>query len=378
METNSFKPARLKEARELRGYTMVDLAKALNITRQAISQFENGKSKPSMSNLIRLSNFLNVPVYYFLKERPRYSTRISPLFFRRYNTATKKNRIQAERYEEWLTDINEYLDDYFNFPVTNLFHTEKDFTELKNRDIEEIALRLRNFWKLGEYPISNITMLLENNGIVIGHKRLEGKLDSFSCWHDNRAYILLTNNNRTAVRSRFNAMHEVGHLIMHKDVAEEELENKKLHKKIEDQANRFASAFLMPKCTFANDFINISEDALKILKKRWLVSMKAIAVRAYDLDFITESQKVSIFKKLAPYRNQEPLDKEIPIEKPVLLFRGIKMLIDEGSLSKKKLLDELNIPAKDLIELTCMENNFFNFETDENIIALNIKEKTAN
>lgn len=374
MESNAFKPIRLKEARELRGYTMVDLANTLGVTRQAISQYENGSTKPSMSNLIRLSNFLNIPLYYFLRERPRYSIKTSPLFFRKFNSSTKKHRIQAERYEEWLTDIIEYLDGYLNFPPTNLLHIDSDFTKLKPQHIEDIASGLRKFWKLGEYPISNITMLLENNGIVLGHKKLDGKLDSFSCWHNNRSYILLTNNNRTAVRSRFNAMHEIGHLILHKDVTEEELEDRDLHKRIEDQANRFASAFLMPASTFASDFISISTEALLYLKRRWLVSMKAIATRAYDLGFITESQKVGVFKRLAPYRNQEPLDKEIPIERPVLLSRGIEVLIADGVLTKTKLLRELNIPNMDLIELACLESNYFDLGSDENIIDLNFKE----
>lgn len=375
MQNNRFRPLRLKEARELRGYTMVDLANALNITRQAISQFENGTSKPSMANLIRISNILNVPLYFFLRDRPRSSPRTSPIYFRKFNSATKKNRTQAIRYEELFTDIFEYLNNFLNFPTPNLIDIDIDFTKLTNQHIEEIALQLRKYWMLSEHPISNITMLLENNGIVIGHKSLSGKLDSFSCWHRNRPNILLTNNNRTAVRTRWNAIHEVGHLVLHKDVTEEELESVKWHKIIEDQANRFASAFLMPANTFTKDFISTSMDALLYLKRRWLVAIKAIARRASDLGFINESQLINTYKKLAPYKNQEPLDDEIPTEKPVLLSRGIKMLINDGMITKTKLLDDLNMPTKDLIELTCSDPKYFEFESEKNIINLNLKEE---
>lgn len=371
---NRFRPERLKEAREIRGYTMVDLANALNISRQAISQFEKGTAKPNMANLIRISSILNVPLYYFLRDRASSSSRTSPIYFRRFNTATKKHRVQAIRYEEWITYIFEFLNNYLNFPKPNLIQSNIDFTKLTNDQIEEIALQLRRHWMLSDRPISNITMLLENNGIIIGHKNLSGKLDSFSCWHCDRPNVVLTNNNRSAVRTRNSAMHEIGHLVLHRDVTDEELENARWHKLIENQANRFASAFLMPITTFTNDFISTSEDALRILKRRWLVSMKAIVRRASDLRLINESQLINAYKKLSPYRKKEPLDDDIPMEKPVLLSRGINMLINDGFITRPQLLDELNLPIKDIIELTCLDSNYFDVESEENVVNIKMKE----
>lgn len=56
---------RLRELRKDRGYSQQDIARELNISRQAISKWENGKSYPDLDNLILLSTFYNVPLDYF-------------------------------------------------------------------------------------------------------------------------------------------------------------------------------------------------------------------------------------------------------------------------------------------------------------------------
>ncbi|UED82099.1 helix-turn-helix domain-containing protein [Lysinibacillus sp. CD3-6] len=53
---------RLRELRKARGYSQQDIARELNISRQAISKWENGKSYPDLDNLILLSTFYDVPL----------------------------------------------------------------------------------------------------------------------------------------------------------------------------------------------------------------------------------------------------------------------------------------------------------------------------
>lgn len=56
---------RLRELRKARGYSQQDIARELNISRQAISKWENGKSYPDLDNLILLSTFYDVPLDHF-------------------------------------------------------------------------------------------------------------------------------------------------------------------------------------------------------------------------------------------------------------------------------------------------------------------------
>ena len=53
MALQGFKGERLKNARLYRGMTLTDLAAKTNVTKQALSQYENGTIVPSGSNLLQ-------------------------------------------------------------------------------------------------------------------------------------------------------------------------------------------------------------------------------------------------------------------------------------------------------------------------------------
>lgn len=79
----------------------------------------------------------------------------------------------AERKLNWAKSISdEYLKQYLELPSLNLPKREElgipdDPKTLTVNDIEEIALRLRQFWGLGVLPVADMTLLLENNGIQV-------------------------------------------------------------------------------------------------------------------------------------------------------------------------------------------------------------------
>lgn len=62
----SFNPRRLEEAREAKGLTMAELARVLNISRQAISSFEKGLKSPSADTLSAIAKVLGFPERFFL------------------------------------------------------------------------------------------------------------------------------------------------------------------------------------------------------------------------------------------------------------------------------------------------------------------------
>lgn len=59
-------PTRLVQARELRGFSQVDLAKRAGIPASSISHFESGTRKPSFDNLRRIANVLAVSTDFLL------------------------------------------------------------------------------------------------------------------------------------------------------------------------------------------------------------------------------------------------------------------------------------------------------------------------
>ena len=58
----------LKEKRKELGLTQEQLAKDLNVSRSAISNWEIGRNYPDIETLITISNVFNIPLDYLLNE----------------------------------------------------------------------------------------------------------------------------------------------------------------------------------------------------------------------------------------------------------------------------------------------------------------------
>ena len=56
----------LVEIRKKKGYSQLKVAMDLNISREALSYYENGKRNPDISTLIKLSNYFNVSIDYLI------------------------------------------------------------------------------------------------------------------------------------------------------------------------------------------------------------------------------------------------------------------------------------------------------------------------
>jgi Zn-dependent peptidase ImmA (M78 family) len=106
-------------------------------------------------------------------------------------------------------------------------------------------------------------------------------VDAFSCWRNNEPYIFL-NNFKTAERSRFDAAHELGHLVLHRHGGPDQ-------RNAENEANTFASSFLMPRADVLSraSHVNTLGDIIK-LKRRWRVSTAALMYRLHKLGYISD------------------------------------------------------------------------------------------
>ena len=109
--------------------------------------------------------------------------------------------------------------------------------------------------------------MLQSKGFVIAKLKIRTKkVDAFSTQRYGVPYIFLGDDKDSSVRLRFDLAHELGHLLLHKDVDKDELEDDKdLYDKIEYQANYFASAFLLPLETFNKEVISSSIDSFILL-----------------------------------------------------------------------------------------------------------------
>lgn len=377
--TPGFNRNRLTEARESRGLTMVALADLVDLSAASISSYETGKVSPSPDALERLAGTLNFPGNFFLlPDRDRQS---GTTFYRSMSTATKRARTRAEWRAGWLRDITEYVSDFVTLPDVNLPYLGLPDNPLliSNDEIEEAAMAARQFWNLPNGPISNMVLLLENQGVVIARDAFDaGALESL-CERPpdtDRPFVIIGTDKGTAVRWRFDVAHELGHLLLHSRIPPGLLQRKEQFKEIETQAHRFAAAFLLPLDQFADDLFGISLDAFRSIKPKWKTSIAMMIRRARDGRLISEETERGLWVNYTrrKWRTIEPLDDSLEPEIPRLLAKSFELILSDGLLTPSEIPDALGLLPADAEDLSSLPRGYLagfsrvRIEDDSNVV----------
>lgn len=336
-----FNSRRLVLARKRRGYSGEGLAKAIGVSPVTISRLENGETEPLPENLAAFAKILGFPQSFFSGDDIDELTK-DAASFRSLSSMTAKERDAALAAGSLAYLLADWVSDRFNLPAPDLVELGHE------RDSTKAALSLRHYWKLGEQPISNMIKLLESKGVRVFSLAENTKaVDAFSCWRNNIPYIFL-NTFKSVERSRFDAAHELGHLILHRHGGTSGQED---HRIAENEANAFASAFLMPEAdvrSHASYVTNVAQLIQK--KKRWGVSLAALIYRLRKLDLLNEYQYRSFYVQINKlgYLKQEPEERE-PEESVV--WKKIFTELWTDKITKNHLADELNLPFSEVENL---------------------------
>jgi Zn-dependent peptidase ImmA (M78 family)/transcriptional regulator with XRE-family HTH domain len=316
----------LRTARELRGLTQVELAQSVgSLTAASLSQFENGHSRPSAATLDKLAASLNVPVTFFAVRIDTEAGSELDGFFRSLRSTTPRDRRQARAMVEIVRVLTLALEAVTVLPELNLprYPIGHDTAEA---DIERIAQEVRRRWGLASGPVSDVVRCIERNGIVTTrvHTSLE-KVDAFCVPYRDRPIIVLGADKGLRDRSRFDAAHELGHLVMHSP----DDEGSKI---AELQAHRFAAAFLMPADDIRHELPAKADwPRLLDLKVKWQVSIAALLMRARTLGIMAPNAYTQGYKfmSMRGWRKVEPGRLGWP-ESPLLLRAAVDVAASSG------------------------------------------------
>ena len=370
-------PYRIKQARVSRGLSMVELSELVSVSKQAISQYEMGKNAPSKAILNSIAMVLRYPISFFYKPVPVNENASSAVFFRSRKTARVKALSAAREKIEIFREINDYLEQYVDFPILNLpkiTYEDEGINPIDNEQIEQYALILREYWGLGKGPIDNLISIVQKNGIMVSKMQLRlNKLDAFSVWFDNKPFIFLSSDKDTNVRIRFDIAHELGHLLMHADYySEEDLKNSAIHEKLENEADRFAGAFLLPKESFSKDVFSTSIDHFIQMKAKWMVSIGCMIYRCDTLGILSSNQIKYLIDQMTTrvYWRREPLDREMPVEKPFAHKQAILLLLENGIITPGQLVEETGCSAEEIEQYCYLDKGTLTTKSDSKIIAL--------
>lgn len=375
MNTRTIIPYRIKQARVSRGFSMGDLADLLGVTRSAISQYELGTISPSDYIMGKMSDVLNYPLSFFSKKLPETTNSSSAVYFRSRKTTAQKAKNAAKEKISIFREINDYLSQYIDFPEVNFpdIDYKNSYTELNLATIEDYATQVRNFWKLGDGPIENLTSVLQKNGAMISVMNLNNKkIDAFSVWYDKTPYIFRSNDKYSNARLRFDLAHELGHLIMHGSYSEEEMADKVVYDKLEAEADMFASCFLLPSKTFSRDVYSTSINYFVQLKKKWNVSIAAMIYRCSNLQILSENQIKYLKDQMTynKYWHHEPLDEIIPLETPVAHKQAFELLLDNNIVTASDVVEGVGCSSEEIEEYSFLPEGMLRPLVATNIIRL--------
>jgi Zn-dependent peptidase ImmA (M78 family)/transcriptional regulator with XRE-family HTH domain len=357
-------PERIKEAREARGYTLERFAEVLQVTRQAVAQYETGQIVPSSDTMSRIAGATAQPPAFFITPHERASDDISP-FWRSLKRMEEHHRRRIARRLQWAYDISEFIGRFIHLPDIRLPHVEFDSELGTDEEVERAAMAVRELWGCGSGPVRNLVALFEDNGILLVHEAVECEdMDAVSCWQCGRPFILFSAEVSSGPRSAFNLAHELGHLVLHAGV---EIGIRNLDR-IEKQANRFAGAFLLPRETFSREVLGTSIGYFKYLKERWGVSIAAMVYRCKDLGVLSKSQQAYLMRQMnyLKMKEVEPLDDQFAPGQPALLGESLRMLINEGVQGKAQIERAIPINLADIESLCRLPKGYL----DTRVISL--------
>lgn len=280
----SFIPIRLREARNMCGYSLDQFVKAADVcvTRQSIYNYERGVMQPKPEMVKMFADTLGVSEHYFYGN----STKIDiPMLRTTGDDLLSEEELQhfevmlsywAERY--LLMEKKVGLKSDFSNPLADITVSTLD-------DVILAADRLREVWRCGSGPLPAVLRLMERKGIKILSTELPDGILGLSTFADESHPLIVVDmrpQKTTIERLRFTACHELAHILLH---FSDECN-------VEKMCNKFANFFLFPKQTFIEEMGAEHREQLTLeemidLKELYGISIAAQVHAAWDLRMIS-------------------------------------------------------------------------------------------
>jgi Zn-dependent peptidase ImmA (M78 family)/DNA-binding XRE family transcriptional regulator len=307
---NPFNPEMMILARERQGMSQLALSERVGVNQATISRYEAGLVVPIDEHLEHIAEALDRPRSFFYLAERMYGA--SSMFHRKRKglSVKEEKRIHAQvnelRIRAAILLREAEIESRFRFHRLAMGQCGP----------EGVAQTLRQLWQLPNGPVRSVVAAIERaGGLVFRCPFGTNKIDGISQWPldcDHVPPVLFVREDALGDRERWTLCHELGHLVMHHLPTDDP----------EDEANRFASEFLMPAREVGPELSRLTLQRAAALKCYWKVSMAAIIRRAYDLKKMTERTYRYFNTELSRlgYRRCEPA--LIPPEEPQM-FREI-------------------------------------------------------
>jgi len=375
MEVAEIIAKRLKELQEEYDLNQSEIGEIIGVTRQTVARYLNGERLIDSGKLYKLASHFNKSLDYFLIDQPAIDD--MAFMFRAddpENNFNEKLKNEIANKFRLYHDIIELSDDPVKDYLPEEYSLKIDGDQLSDKEkatIEKIAEKQRRYMGVDDALNINIFTLFEENNInLIARELKDLNLDAVSAYSKDKGAFIFINDSRNIPEERkiFSAVHELGHLILHRNEYSEDIDNLKYsNSRIKDirekVADHFAMSFLIPRNVLKNysyyfdGYIDL--DLIIEKKQEFGVSAKALITTLKEYGYIDNRILGSLFKKLkdAGYDKTEP-EPEDYINKNEKLQALVRKLIINEEITINKAAEVLGIPVLDMRKLAKKWKNY--------------------
>lgn len=326
-------------AREFRGMTQTELARKIHVSQATVARIEaEFETDVEELRVQTLTSALSVTEAFLQNSDHLIGVGSSAYFYR------KKAKLSAADMKRIHAVVNllrmhlkKMLDSVEIEPARKLPNLPiDDFSG----SAKSVAQALRQMWNVPDGPIRNLTHLIESAGVIVipcdfGTEHMDGTSIRLA----ELPPIVFMNANVPGDRWRFTLAHELCHLVAH-DVPSETME---------DEADEFASEFLMPalnmKAVFSRmERIRIAD--LANIKPYWKTSIGSLIQCAKSLGVIDRDKQKSLWIQLRKHGYPEP--SPIEREEPKNFRNMLNYFMDNLEFSPEELARHFAITRQDL------------------------------
>lgn len=276
---------KLEYARSRAGLKLGTVEELTGIGKSSLSEFENGKREPKLSQLQQLAQIYHRSMSFFLDDRPLPTEQVlwrerpleSP---EELESRFLKLCNQYRSLEEWCSDV----------VTPKLPSVTSKPEDISYADAQELAARVRKELGLGDRPAFQLARALEEDcGIKLFYLSFEPRGAAASTKDERFGMAVLLNALNPRWRRNYDLAHELFHLLVW-DVFRPKDESRSMPEEREEQlANCFASYLLMPDepvrsaVEHRKQGGNLSHEALFEVARQFDVSAEALVWRLHFL-----------------------------------------------------------------------------------------------
>lgn len=236
---------RLRIARESEKLTQSVAAEAIDVARTTIVAIEKGQRRVRMDELQKLATLYHTSANAILRREAVHIDMVPR--FRKLPQSGGDAIENAARLLNDLVRAEVELENALGVNRTRNYPLERPILPGEVRaQAEQDAQELRDWLGLGPGPVLDIVSILDQLGIRVYVRRLNGKVSGLFAYDDEVGACILLNASHPPERLRQTGIHELAHFISARRQPEALVDDERSSSREERYATAFAPAFLAP------------------------------------------------------------------------------------------------------------------------------------